>query len=154
MGKPRIQKNFDQYNPRELVDPSNGSSQLCHSYVLRSCGPNVRLLFFHCSTANLFTGAQVLKLIKKCPNLVMLLLSKCHVDDALLRGIVASPRAPFLAGLRLSMCNGEMSPVALGFLIEVACPMLVWLDVQLAFFLYGNRKVDRAAWLAPLGRCG
>jgi hypothetical protein len=137
-----------------LVDPSNGSSQLCHSYVLRSCGPNVCSLFLHCSTANPFTGAQVLDLIEKCPNLTTLSLSECHVTDALLRGIAVSRCALFLAGLRLSMCKGEMSPVALGSLIKVACPTLVRLNVQLAFFLHGNGKVNHAAWLAPLGRCG
>ena len=141
-----------------LQETTNGDSRLRHPDLLRSCGPHVRSLFLH-SDGKTCTGAQVLELVDSCPNLTTLSLTECHVDDALLRGIAASPCASRLAGLRLMNTGGVMSPTALGVLVEAASPTLVWLDVQLAFHPIDNRSrgtldVDHTPWLAPLGRCG
>jgi len=78
-----------------------------------------------------------------------------HVDDTLIHGIVACQCASSIAGIRLSMCKGDMSATALGALVDAASKTLVWLDVVDAFFFQdrNNETLDHSSWLGQLGRC-
>ena len=137
-----------------LQQPSDGKNRLRKTDVLNASGPHVRALFLHCASA--LTSADVLGLVQRCPNLSTLSLSECHVDDALLHGIAASACAPRLAGLRLWLNRGKISPAGLGALLTACSARLTWLDIELAFMdeRGGPAKgLDHAAWLAPLRSC-
>lgn len=132
-----------------LVNSADGSSQLRHTEILKYCGPAIKTLFLHSSGS-----IDVLEILEKCPNLTTLSLSECHVDDALIHGIVACQCASSIAGIRLSMCKGGMSAMALGALVDAAGKTLVWLDVVDAFFQDPNNEtLNHSSWLGPLGRC-
>ena len=49
--------------------------------------------------ASALTPADILGLVKACPNLTVLALTECALNDALLRGIAASPCAAHLRAL-------------------------------------------------------
>ena len=73
----------------------------------------------------------------------------------LIHGIGACQCASSVAGIRLSMCEGDMSATALGALVDAASKTLVWLDVVDAFFFQdrNNETLDHSSWLGQLGRC-
>ena len=136
----------------QLQRPQDGANRLRLADVRPACGPNVRALFLHCASA--LSPAGILGLVAACPNLQVLSLSECKVDDALLRGLAASACAPRLVALRLWMCQGTCSPAALGALLQASAPKLAWLDIE-AFFSNRTRgeTIDHAAWLLPLRSC-
>ena len=136
----------------QLQRPQDGANRLRLADVRPACGPNVSALFLHCASA--LSPADILGLVAACPNLQVLSLSECRVDDALLGGLAASACAPRLVGLRLWMCQSTGSPAALGALLQASAPKLAWLDIE-TFFHDRTRgaTIDHAAWLLPLRSC-
>ena len=135
----------------QLQTPSDGSNRLHKEDVVAACGPQVRALFLHCASG--LSPADVLALVHACPNLRVLSLSECNVDDGLLRGIAASPCAANLAAIRLWMNQGAVSPAAVGALVDAARARLAWLDMQCGFFGQERGALDHAAWLSCAGKC-
>lgn len=127
---------------------SQGSNRLRKADVAKACGPHVSALFLHCASA--LTPADILALVRSCPNLKVLSLSECSLDDHTLRGIAASAcAAASLCAIRLWMCSGEFSAEAVGALVSAAAPRLLWLDLEAAFF--GRQSApDHTPWLRGL----